>query len=92
MHLADLYAAAAAAGLLTPATVGALTVMVGFRAPDAAVLEGLALSRDYQITYPTAQLTLTVGDTVVIGGAAYRVRDVRQVRDGSETHATLSRP
>jgi hypothetical protein len=91
MNVAELYAAAARAGWLTPISLGALTVMVGFRAPDETVLQGLALSQDYQIEYPTAQLTLAAGDTVVIHGVTYRVREVRQVRDGSETHATLSR-
>lgn len=87
----DLYDAAARAGLLTPVKAGALIVECGFRAPDETVLDGLALSRDYQIEYPTARLTLTSGDTVGIAGNSYRVREVRQVRDGTESVATLSR-
>ena len=43
--VADLYDAAARAGLLTPVKVGALIVECGFRAPDETVLDGLALPR-----------------------------------------------
>lgn len=89
--VADLYDAAARAGLLTPVKVGAATVQVAFRAPDETVLDGLALSRDYEIEYPTARLSLAAGDTVEVGGESFRVREVRQVRDGSETVAKLAR-
>ena len=59
--------------------------------PIASVLDGLALSRDYQIEYPSERLTLSQGDAVEIAGQSYRVREVRQIRDGSESVATLSR-
>jgi hypothetical protein len=91
ISVADLYDAAASAGLLMPVKVGAVTVQVAFRAPDETVLDGLALSRDYEIEYPTARLALAVGDAVEIGGETYRVREVRQVRDGSESVAKLAR-
>lgn len=91
VSVADLYDAAARAGLLTPIKVGAVTVQAAFRAPDETVLDGLALSRDYEIEYPTAWLALAAGDTVEVGGVTYRVREVRQVRDGSESVATLAR-
>ena len=55
MNVADLYDAAARCGLLTTVKVGtgaaAVTVQAAFRAPDDSVLDGLALSRDYQIEY-----------------------------------------
>jgi hypothetical protein len=89
--VADLYDAAARAGLLTAVKVGAVTVQAAFRAPDETVLDGLALSRDYQIEFPTNRLSLSQGDLVEIGGQSYRVREVRQLRDGSESAATLSR-
>lgn len=89
--VADLYDAAGRAGLLTPVKVGARTVECGFRAPDEMVLDGLALFRDYEIEYPTAWLALAAGDTVEIGGMTYRVREVRLVRDGSESVAKLAR-
>ena len=89
--VADLYDAAARARLLTPVKVGTLIVECGFRAPDETVLDGLALSRDYQIEYPSERLTLSQGDAVEIAGQSYRVREVRQIRDGSESVATLSR-
>ena len=91
VNVADLYDAAARCGLLTAVKVGAVTVLAGFRAPDDPVLDGLALSRDYQIEYPSAALTLSSGDAVEIAGQSYRVRDVRQVRDGSESVASLSK-
>jgi hypothetical protein len=89
--VADLYEAAGRSGMLTAVTSGAVTVQCAFRAPDETVLDGLALSRDYHIEYPSAWLQLTIGNTVVIGGQSYRVRDVRQIRDGSESVASLSR-
>lgn len=91
LAIEDFYAAAARCGLLTAVKVGSVTVSVAFRAPDESVLDGLALSRDYQIEYPTEQLVLAQGDTLEINGMTYRVREVRQVRDGSETMANLSR-
>lgn len=89
--VAELYDAAARAGLLTAVKAGAVTVQAAFRAPDETVLEGLALSRDYRIEYPSERLTLDQGDLVEIAGQSYRVREVRQLRDGSESAATLSR-
>ena len=91
VRVEDLYDAAERAGLLTPVVVGAATVHCAFRAPDETVLDGLALSRDYEIEFPTERLLLSVGDTVEIAGQSYRVREVRQIRDGSESVATLSR-
>ena len=87
----DLYDAAARAGLLTPVKVGALIVECGFRAPDETVLDGLALSRDYEIEFPTGRLLLVVGDTVEIAGQPYRVREVIAFRDGNECRARLAR-
>jgi hypothetical protein len=91
VSVADVYDAAARSGLLTPVRVGAITVQAAFRAPDETVLDGLALIRDYRIQYPSERLTLVTGGTVDIGGQIYRVREVKQVGDGSESVATLSR-
>ncbi|MFN4342879.1 MAG: hypothetical protein ACK4FE_12730 [Azonexus sp.] len=90
MDVATLYEAARNAGLLTPVVVAGATVHCAFRAPDETVLDGLALSRDYQIDYPAAWLALATGDAVEIAGVAYRVREVRAIGDGSERRATLS--
>ncbi|HEX7123444.1 MAG TPA: hypothetical protein VF178_13795 [Gemmatimonadaceae bacterium] len=88
----DLYAAAANAGLLVEAEVGGQIVMVDFRATDETVLDGLALSTDYTMRYPASALPdLAVGQVVSIGGASYRVRNLRAIGDGSERHADLSR-
>ena len=91
MNVTDLYEAADRSGLLTPVTVGLVTVQCAFRAPDETVLDGLALSRDYHIEYPTVWLTLAIGDLVEIEGQSYRVREVRQIRDGRESVASLSK-
>jgi hypothetical protein len=91
VSVADLYDAAARAGLLTPVKVGALIVECGFRAPDETVLDGLALSRDYEIEFPADRLTLAAGDTVEIAGHQYRVREAMAIHDGSESRAKLSR-
>ncbi len=90
-NVADLYDAAARCGLLTAVKVGAVTAQAAFRAPDDTVLDGLALSRDYRIEYPSERLALSQGDLVEIAGESYRVREVRQLRDGTESMATLSR-
>ena len=90
MDVVSFYEAAQHAGLLTPVTVGGTTVHCAFRAPDEAVLDGFALSRDYQIDYPASWLTLTTGDPVGIGNALYQVREVHAIGDGSERRADLS--
>ena len=89
--LADLYAAAGRAGLPTPATLGGAEVLVDFRAPDVEVLDGLGLSSDFAIRYPTDEVVLDAGHELVIGGVTYRVREVRAIGDGSECRATLTR-
>jgi len=90
-QVTDLYEAAGRAGLLTDVMVGSLTVQCVFSAPDELALDGLALNRDYHLEYPSAWLTLAVGDTVEIAGSPYRVREVRQLRAGSEMQAKLTR-
>ena len=91
IDLGELYDAAAASGLLTPASVGSVVVMVDFRAPDDDVLDGLGVSRGYTIRYPSNRLALAAGDELVITGATYRVREVTRLGDGSECRATLMR-
>ena len=90
MDVTMLYEAARNAGLLTPVTAAGATVHCAFRAPDETVLDGFALSRDYQIDYPASWLTLTPGDSVEIAGSTYQVRDVRAIGDGTERRAALS--
>jgi hypothetical protein len=87
----ELYAAAARAGLLKTATIGTREVLVDFRAPDEEVLDGLSLSRDYTIRYLASDLMLDPGTLLVIDGVAYRVREARNIGDGSEARATLTR-
>jgi hypothetical protein len=85
------YLAAQSAGLLTQVHTNGSSVYCAFRAPDETVLDGLALSRDYQIDYPASWLTLAPGDTVEVAGSIYQVRDVRAIGDGTERRASLSR-
>ena len=91
VSVSDLYAAAGRAGLLASATIGGAEVLVDFRAPDVEVLDGLRLSSDYAIRYPADEVILDTGHELVIGGATYRVREVRAIGDGSECRATLTR-
>ena len=86
-----LYEAARNAGLLTQVSFAGVTVHCAFRAPDETVLDGFALSRDYQIDYPASWLTLASGDAVELAGVAYQVRDVRAIGDGTERRASRSR-
>ncbi len=92
MEVTDFYDAAAAAGLLAEVIAGGVPVLCEFRAPDASVLDGLALSTDYAIRYPASRLpSLAGGDSVVIAGESYQVREVRALGDGSERRATLTK-
>jgi hypothetical protein len=90
VDVVTLYEAARNAGLLTPVSFAGATVHCAFRAPDETVLDGFALSRDYQIDYPASWLTLAAGDTVEVAGSSYQVRDVRAIGDGNERRASLS--
>lgn len=88
----QLYDAAAHAGLLTPARIGDIAIMVDFRAPDEDVLGGLALARDYSIRLPRSRLPgLASGDSVLVGEQIFRVREITALGDGSEMRASLTR-
>ena len=96
--LGDLYGAADRAGFLkeviwTPTGGGVpRTVRVGFRAPDEPVLDGLAVSTDYVISYPVIALPDLVAEEIVrIEAVDFRVREVRVIGDGQECRATLKR-
>ena len=62
MNIEAFYDAAQRSGLLTAVIAAGNTVYCAFRAPDETVLDGFALSRDYQIDYPASWLTLAIGD------------------------------
>jgi hypothetical protein len=96
--LERLYASAANAGLLKECLwqpAGGAPVesrLVGFSAPDDTLLDGLASSTEYVITYPASALKgLSARDTVLIVGESFQVREVRAVGDGSEMRAKLTR-
>jgi hypothetical protein len=90
MNIEIFYDVARVSGLLTELRAGGTTAYCAFRSPDDTVLEGLAISRDHQIDYPASWLSLSAGETVEIGGASYRVREVRSIGDGTERRASLS--
>lgn len=93
----DIYAAADGAGLLKlvtwlpePAAVP-VTAKVLFRAPDEVLLNGLALGRDYTMTYPLSALSgIAPHARVAIDGSTYEIREIRIIGDGTEVRATLS--
>ena len=94
-----LYAAADHAGLLKEAVWSPsdgstpLSAKVDFRAPNETVLDVLGLSTDYSIRYPASAFTgLVSGESLIVEGATYRVREIRALGDGSEKQATLTRP
>lgn len=92
VSVAELYAVAAGAGLLVEAEVDGQPIWVDFQTPDEPVLDGLALSSEYSIRFPSSIVPdLKIGDTVVIASQPYRVRDLRRLGDGSEKRARLSR-
>lgn len=93
-----LYAAAAHAGFLkecvwrpsdgSPPCTG----LVGFAAADDTLLDGLAASTEYAMSYPaTIFAGLAPRETVEIDGVAFQVRELRAVGDGSEIRARLTR-
>lgn len=97
-RLQRLYAAAARAGLLKdctwrPADGRPVEVHpVGFAAPDVLRLDGLTSSTDYEMTYPQALFQgLAAREVVEIAGAAFQVREIHSLSDGSERRATLTR-
>ncbi len=68
-----------------------LTALLRHMLRNREVLDGLGLSSDYAIRYPASDVMLDTGHELVIGGATYRVREVRLVGDGSEARASLTR-
>lgn len=86
--LSDLYADT---DITVPATVGASTARVIFRAGDDYQLGGDRLVREITMRYQTASFpALGRGDTVTIESIAYRVLDVRQLPHRAERIARLS--
>lgn len=68
------------------------TNMVGFAAPDETLLDGLTASTEYVMSYPAMIFDgLAPRETVEIDGAAFQVRELRAVGDGSEMRAKLTR-
>lgn len=71
---------------------GAETANVILDAPDEQYIDGRVLSREYAITYESADLVgLAGGASVTVGGNAYTVREITALDDGKITRATLRR-
>lgn len=56
---------------------------------DEEALDGYALAGEHRLRYPTAAVSLTQGDRVLVGDRAFEVRQVLRVIDGSESEALL---
>jgi len=94
----SLYKAAANAGFLQACVwhpsdgSPAQTQLVGFSAPDETLFDGLAVSKEYVISYPASVFPdLAARELVEIQGMTLQVRDIRSVGDGAECRAKLSR-
>ena len=71
---------------------GAETANVILDAPDEQFIDGRVLSREYAITYESADLIgLAGGASVTVDGNAYTVREVTALDDGKIMRATLRR-
>jgi hypothetical protein len=73
---------------------GTTTFQALFDAPDALrqLADVSGTSRDYLITYATADVTLKRTDAVLVEGVEYKVREVpRQIGDGTFAEATLTK-
>lgn len=83
----------AVSATFTPSAGGAAqTASVILDSPTEEVFGGEGLSNEYLITYPTSSLVgIRKGDTGVIEGITYRVREVRLLDDGKLKTATLSK-
>jgi hypothetical protein len=69
---------------------GAETADVILDAPDEQIIDGRVLSREYAITYESADLVgLTGGQAVTVDGIGYTVREVTALDDGKVMRATL---
>lgn len=93
-----LYQAAANAGFLKPCVwlpsdgSPLRSHPVGFAAPDESLLDGLASSTEYVMSYPATQFAgLAVREMVEIDGLSFQVREIKAMGDGSELRAKLMR-
>ena len=82
----------AVVAVFTPAGGAQQQASVIFDAPTESILGDDQLSDEYAIMYPATDLPgVRAGDTGVIGGKQYKVREVRALDDGALKRARLSR-
>lgn len=87
------------AGFLKPASWipsgggGPYAAKVRFLTPDAALVDGLVVTADFEIRYVTEQLPgLKEAETVTVDGTNYKVRTPpMKILDGSVSRAELKR-
>lgn len=74
-------------------TAGAVSFTGLLDAPDALIAgEPGVQSREYELTFVTAEVALTLGAAVTVDGVAYRVRvPPQQVDDGLLSRVLLTR-
>ena len=93
--ITQIYQAAARAGLLKSVRwISGKTskgLEVEWRETDESMLHDLVVGTAITMTGPTVELdVIQQGDVITHGQLKYRVREVRQIHDGSETRATLA--
>ena len=93
----QIYAAAARAGLLKKCTwvskEGFREVRYAeFRTSDDTAFDNLLLAAETTITYPATYFKSALrGDHFVVGDDFYVIRDIRAIKDGSETKAKVAK-
>lgn len=75
-----------------PVEAGGQTATAILDMPSEIIAQGMVISTDYQLTYATADLALTQGQSIKVDGKSYYVREVRLQDDGAISIAYLGRP
>lgn len=73
-------------------TAGSVTGLGILDMPTQVISGDMVLSTDYTLTAKTADFGgLLAGDSITVGGVAYRVRDTRKIDDGAFVQIALQR-
>lgn len=74
------------------ATVGGTSAAVIFDMPSVEIFDGMQNSENYQMTFVATDFpTLAHGQSVVVGGISYLVRQINRLDDGKLAVAQLER-
>lgn len=72
---------------------GATTFKGIFDMPDQVTLDNELITTEYVLTYLTAAVSMTDGDSITVDGASYKVSgDTRKIDDGKFSRAYLEKP